>query len=241
MKILLIGNSFTYFNDMPSAVFAPLAETCGDKVEVFSVTKGGCSLSRFADPLDEWGGKVKEMLDGERFDAVVLQEQSHTPISAPDKFYSAVRRLCAEIRKKGATPYLYATWGYHPKKESLELYAEGTEDMEMKLRAAYSAIGEELGVSVCHVGAAMTYAYKNSGMTIYQPDHYHPALCGSIIAAMTIYSRITGKDPASLEVPSLGVTPEDVKSIKEAVFYAADEKNTRIVQGYETSSRGIGV
>jgi hypothetical protein len=52
-KILFIGNSYTYFNDMPAAIFAPLAQEQGTPFAVTAVTRGGYYLSQFADPENE--------------------------------------------------------------------------------------------------------------------------------------------------------------------------------------------
>ena len=49
MKILFIGNSATYFNDMPTAIFAPMCEAAGYDVEVTAITKGGYCLAGHVD------------------------------------------------------------------------------------------------------------------------------------------------------------------------------------------------
>ena len=43
LEILFIGNSFTFFNNMP-LIFADLAESGGHRVNVTSVARGGFSL-----------------------------------------------------------------------------------------------------------------------------------------------------------------------------------------------------
>ena len=223
IKILFIGNSFTYFNDMPSAIFARVAERCGIELEVVSVTKGGWSLSKYADAEDEYGAKVHSLLKSEKFDFVVLQEQSHTPISDKASFHSAVRRLCELICENGAKPYLYATWGYAKEHPKLPIYGPCTGDMERKLRLSYAEIAEELSIPVCQVGCAMTYAYENGMECLYKPDHYHPDVCASLIAALVIFEKIFG-----IEVDAEGVLPEslserDAALLNAAVSYAKKE------------------
>ena len=69
MKILMLGNSFTYFHDMPKMLAALL------NVEVDSVTRGGAYLHQFLDFEDELFARVKEALHRQKWDYIVLQEQ----------------------------------------------------------------------------------------------------------------------------------------------------------------------
>ena len=217
MKILFIGNSFTYFNDMPTAIFEKIAARCGIDVSVSSVTAGGWSLLRFAEAGDDKTAAVDVALS-ERPDIVILQEQSHTPISAPEKFSEGARLLCERCRAVGAVPYLFATWGYHEGHGKLKLYGTDTADMEMKLRRAYNSVARELGVGVCQVGAAMTYAYLKGAQGLYRPDNYHPDPQGSLIAAVTILATVTGVDISELDLSDF--SPYDVPLVKEAVSAA---------------------
>ncbi len=96
--ILFIGNSYTYYNDLPS-IFKSLGESAGYTLDVDSITKGSHKLSQFANPSDDYGKKVEQALTGtKKYDYVVLQEQSIRPITddSPD-FYSAVRNLSERI------------------------------------------------------------------------------------------------------------------------------------------------
>ena len=65
-------------------------------------------------------------------------------------------------KRTGAKPVLYATWGYRENHSNISKFGGSTAAMEMKLRAAYTAIGEELGIEVAYVGAAMLDVYKNA-------------------------------------------------------------------------------
>ena len=224
MRILFIGNSFTYYNDMPTAIFKKIAEQNGREVTVDSVTVGGWSLLKYYEGGDEHSERVRKALK-EKPDIVILQEQSHSPISAPEDFYRATRGLVEMAREVGATPYLYATWGYKAGHKSLPEYGTSTADMEMKLRKSYMKIGEELGACVCHAGAAMTYAYGESDLELYGADNYHPALCGSAVAALTIYATVFNVDPQSLSLDLDGISDSDAEEIKRVAHKAIFERD----------------
>ena len=104
MRILMLGNSFTFTNEMPQM----LAALTGG--EVVCHARGGARLSEQLNPDTRLGARTQVALAGEWWDYVVLQEMSHGPITAPKSFFSSVERLCEQIRANGAVPVLFATW-----------------------------------------------------------------------------------------------------------------------------------
>lgn len=44
MNILFIGNSYTYYNDMPTEIFKVLGESAGLTLNVTAITNGGHTL-----------------------------------------------------------------------------------------------------------------------------------------------------------------------------------------------------
>ena len=100
MRVLMLGNSFTYYHDMPRI----LAMMTG--WEVVSHTRVGAYLSEHLDPEAELGQKTLPALKNERWDYVVLQEQSRAPYEKREQFLASVRVLCPLIRAAGAVPEL---------------------------------------------------------------------------------------------------------------------------------------
>lgn len=191
-SILFIGNSYTYYNDMPTAIFKEFAVAAGHSVTVKAITKGAWTLEKFADPTDEYGKKVEAALTGgEKYDYVILQEQSLRPAADPERFFAAVENLAARIRKTGAKPLLYATWGRHGDSETLAEKGWTNETMTYKLAASYAAIGEKLDIPVMHVGLAFREIYTaERDIDLYNPDLSHPSYAGSYLAAATIYQTV---------------------------------------------------
>ena len=89
MRILMLGNSFTFTNHMPQM----LADLTG--AEVVHHTRGGARLSEQLNPCTRLGSQTQAALQKEKWDYVVLQEMSHGPITAPKSFFSSVEQLCA--------------------------------------------------------------------------------------------------------------------------------------------------
>ena len=60
-RILFIGNSYTYFNNLWD-IFALAANGEGYSVEIDHITQGGYSLKQMADPRDPFGAEVEKLL-----------------------------------------------------------------------------------------------------------------------------------------------------------------------------------
>lgn len=235
--ILFIGNSYTYYNDMP-AMFEKIAGKMGYQVEVTAITKGAHKLSQFADPTDEYGEKVEKALTGtKKYDYVVLQEQSYLPATKnASAFYDAVRNLSERIRKTGAKPLLYATWGRKTGSSTLTENGWTNESMTWKLAAAYQIIGDELEIPVAYVGLAFFDVYKNqNSLELYNDDKSHPSATGSYLAAATLFAKIFAADPTNVTYTG-GLSSATAHILCEAARKAVFEP-LQIPQEYQTTSQ----
>ena len=70
MRILMLGNSFTFANNMP----AMLAELTG--AEVVHHTRGGARLAEQLNTKTKIGAKTQAALEDEFWDYVILHEMS---------------------------------------------------------------------------------------------------------------------------------------------------------------------
>lgn len=214
-SILFIGNSYTFYNSMPE-LFRRIAEACGYRLSVDSVTKGGYKLCRFADPNDEYGAKVEQRLSDNKYDYVFLQEQSLLPCIETKLFSDSVATLAERVRQSGATPLLYQTWGRKAGHPTLAEHDWNTFEMEGILRSAYKSAGAAVGARVSYVGAAFSDVYaSHPEIELYDPDMTHPSLSGSILGATVHFSTLFGISP--LEIPE-GIFGSDIDfaTLKEA-------------------------
>ena len=108
MRILMLGNSYIFTNDLPSM----LAEITG--AEVVQNTRGGARLREQLNPETRLGAKALELLQNEKWDYVVLQEMSNGPITAKESFMQSVKDLCGKIRE--TVPYRFCMRHGHTKK-----------------------------------------------------------------------------------------------------------------------------
>jgi len=227
---------------MPNGIFEKMARSAGYSVRVKAITKGAHKLSMFANPTDEYGTLVEAELAGEeKYDYVIIQEQSILPASkTPRAFYNAVRNLSERIRESGAKPVLYSTWGRKTGSPTLDSYGLTNESMTWKLAAAYRAIGDELDIPVVYAGLAFYDVYTNNcEIELYHPDMSHPSYEGSYLAAATIFARIFDTDPAIIPLSEeINISAEAADILNDAAWRAVCEPHG-IPEEYKTSSLGI--
>lgn len=190
-NILFIGNSYTFFSDMPHSIFAPMAEQAGYPCNVTSVTHGGYFLYQFADPENEEGKRLRTTIEGNHYDAVILQDHSIGPIFKRAEFEQAVGDLMALLNGQADQFVLYATWGRHPESPDLVRFGLTNPEMTAKLSQAYNEVGARYGIKVAEVGkafAARRAAHPEEDL--YDPDRTHPSKLGSTVAAEIILQEI---------------------------------------------------
>ena len=191
MDILFIGNSYTYYSDMPEALFAPMAKKAGLDCRVSSVTVGGCTLERYVDENDSAGQKLRAAIAGQHYDLVILQEQGVRPAVAPELFFESAAALMQLLKGQAERFMFYATPGRKDgHADLLKLDMTGRELTE-KLAASYDAVGQKFGLPVAHVGRAfLDYRAAHPAAELYDPDLLHPSLLGSTLAAEVILREI---------------------------------------------------
>ena len=190
MKILFIGNSYTYFSDMPQLLEQLMRENAID-VTIHSVTKGGRKLFENLLQNDENSEKITELVDENLYDILFLQEQSYLPAVNYEVFEDGARRLKEKVLAKQTI--LYATWG---RKEGCPLLNEKgwtNESMTAALKDAYDRAGAAIGARVSDVGLCFARVREIAPeLELYHPDKSHPSYTGSCVAALCHYKMITG-------------------------------------------------
>lgn len=217
LKVLFVGNSFTYYSDIPS-LFGQIARGAGESAVVESVTQGAWTLTKFADENDEFGKVVDEKLkSNDDYDVVVLQEQSTRPLDNYDGFLSAAKALKDKINatQKSCKIYLYSTWGYPDEATNRHLTVV---EMEKSIRTAYENAASTLNVKISYVGSAFSKVYtEHPELNLYYTDNKHPSYTGAFLSASVHVATILGVDPRGSEF--VGELDESAANVlKEAAY-----------------------
>ena len=178
MKTLMLGNSFTYCNDLDKM----LAERLN--AYVVRNVRGGARLSEQLNPATELGANAAKLL-AEKWDYVILQEMSRGPVTEKESFMQSVKELSACARECGAKPLLYATWAYREGSEKLASTGLGYKEMTLALHDSY----HEAAAANGDVGDAF-YEMREKADELFVEDDYHPGVYGSGVAADVIAAVI---------------------------------------------------
>lgn len=198
-RVLFIGNSFTYFNDMP-LFFEQLANDAGFDVHAVSVTKGGWYLHQFADPENDMGKELRSVYPRHQWDYIVLQDQSFNPAGDPEDFLASVRSLRA-LMPQGRFVF-YQTWPYEPNTAKLASVKTSYDDMYAGLRDAYTQAAREHDGLLVPVGDGFHLVWQRKPeLSLYMPDAFHPNLAGSYLAACLFFGCLSGISPLTLSTP----------------------------------------
>lgn len=191
-KILFVGNSHTYTNDLPG-MFYSMAEAGGHKVDVYDLTEGYYTLKMYSDPEDELGSVLTEALKGESWDFVVLQENTNASIAlnAKKDMYPYARQLDGMIQKAGGQTVFLMTWA--PKDGAGVL---SHEMVQTQLSLGYRTIAEELDALLIPGGEVFEAARKQAeGLELWGEDGQHPSEEGTYLAACSAYALLFQESP----------------------------------------------
>lgn len=208
-RILFIGNSYTFVNDLPG-MFAQLAGSGGHRVETGMAAEGGWTLAQHAG-----SSATLDKLAASQWDDVILQEQSEIPSieqSRATQMYPAARQLVQKIRGAGATPIFFLTWAHRGgwPENGLPSY----ESMQGQINTGYLSIAQELAAPVAPVGAAWwTAVWQNSSLDLWQADGSHPTVQGTYLAACVFYAVVFRQSPEGLSYQA-GLPPETAQALQ---------------------------
>jgi hypothetical protein len=196
LRVLFVGNSLTYFNDMPSLV-GKLAAADRHSRPIFTVEYAGGGWTLRKAFLD---GKLTRLMREIDWDIVVLQEQSQISESSwavrGREMAPYARALAARVRAIGGRTVLFMTWGYRDG-DRRNVDGDSFSHMQGRVSQAYRELGDELRATVAPVGYAWVEAIRrNPSVALWRHDGLHPSKLGSYLAACVFYATFSGRDPS---------------------------------------------
>ncbi|EDM73608.1 hypothetical protein PPSIR1_31238 [Plesiocystis pacifica SIR-1] len=191
-RVLFIGNSYTFFNDLPALV-ANVTASVGQEWETGAQAIGGATVeTHLFDP-----GTATLLAEG--WDVVVLQGQSVEPIFQTLVFEAAVVDFAAlvEAESPGAELLLFETWARGEGSEVLDQLMMTAEEMQQGLSEGYAGAAEAASAEVVPVGQAWALALGEvPPPMLHTGDLSHPNLTGSFLTACMFSIALTG-EPAT--------------------------------------------
>lgn len=182
-RVLFLGNSLTYTNDLPRVV-ATLAEQGGTAIEVAMVAGPNYGLIDHLAP----GSEARAALQGGRWDVVVLQQGPSTLPANRDSLVLWARMLDTLIVAAGARPALFMVWPMAGQVGGFDA-----------VRASYAEAAAAVGGTLLPGGRAWQLALQaDPTLPLYGPDGFHPSALGTYLAALAVFEGLTGVDARRL-------------------------------------------
>lgn len=190
IRILFIGNSYTYRNHMPR-MFMKIAKANGKQVEVNWCVKGKTSFYRHS-----LRDKVYRAIRWKKWDYVVLQGSSRDMLKDSSIYYKktlpGLNKIVTRIKQRNTNTKLvfFMTWAYkkgYPKFP----YSKTHYKMIRRISSKYKSLATDFDALLTPVGLVFEKLYfKHHIRDLYKPDNSHPSKLGSYAAACSFYSVI---------------------------------------------------
>ena len=211
LKVVFIGNSLTFVNDLPRV----LTRVAASASPAWTISAGQNHLPGGSNLKNNWhsssvskrGTEALDLIHKVKPDLVVLQDQSSGP--ELDKYPELWH---AWIRGAGARTVLFMTWGKGD--FGGKLFKQTADTLQSK----YNKTGQQLGATVAPVGTAWKRHYAKSTIKLHSQDALHPSPHGTYLAALVFYCTLTGQDPAGLSTGGLNISAADAKMLQQTAW-----------------------
>jgi len=212
-NVLFIGNSITYFNDMPQ-VFRDIADQMGDSVNLTVYAPGGTGFQdHYINP------DVFDLFRMGNWDVIVLQPGSNESVGVPPAQPRSTTLAQGKMMIDSALLYSpcarilfyeisYGIWG----NTSADIAQYNATMNQIRTTAEY--LSDSAGYSFAPVGEAFRYIWNTAPATSLWNTYgdIHPNIRGSYIASCVFYSSIFFK-------PSYGNTIYNGNTPEDAAYY----------------------
>ena len=221
-SIMLIGNSFFYYNNSLHNHLGDLydADPDLDTPRRRSITINGSSLSWHdveSYLSNEEIGSFKidsdtntyEPYEEKDIDVVIMMDCSLCPINDERKesFYKYVKKHSQSIRSKGIEPILFMSWPYKNKPE-----------MQQQLEKEFFKASKLNNLRMVPAGPAFLFVNKNfSNINLYTEDLRHPSKEGTYLAALMVFTTLSKKSPVGTSY-SMGLDPKIARTLQEVAW-----------------------
>jgi len=187
-KVLFVGNSFTFYFNLPLVVES-MAKEKGLNLDVFQSTAGGASLKH------HWNGKkelsTRSMLDQQSFSKVILQDYSTNPVMKSKESMKYFKKFIDLLKSQDVEIYLYGTW---PVPTMNGRKFPGIDPIQEALKPL-----ESKKIRIVPVGTAFRLFQKeHPNISLFTSDNKHPSPVGVYLAACVFLKTLTGRSPDGL-------------------------------------------
>jgi hypothetical protein len=216
-RILFVGNSLTYVNDLPGMVKA-LADSAGiTGVQTAQIAKPDYALE------DHWNdGQARNVIGKGGWHVVVMQQGPSAVLANRANLRQWAATFADVITSKAGLPAMYQVWPALANFSDFDASAE-----------SYRLAAQDISGLFLAAGNAWRAAWaRNADLPLYSADGLHPSVTGTYLAALTIFGGVFHRSvigsPRGLRVP--GGSFQLDADVAVLLQQAADEVNASLIQ-----------
>ena len=215
-EVLFVGNSYTYFWNLPQTVEIMIKSMEMD-FQTAQSTAGGATWQ------EHWDGEKsltsRSIIASKDWDIVVLQNHSKSTIDNINQFLDYGNRFIDLVKKEGAQPILYITWA-----------REFNPLMQSQITEGYLKLASDRKLDVVPVGPIWEQVGKlRPDLKLYDADQSHPSPLGTYLTGlifskylthasiMSVPNRLISEDYKGQKLYLHVVPPNDAEFLKELV------------------------
>ncbi len=174
VRILFVGNSLTYTNNLPAMVQA-IGVNNDIQLETEMLAYPNYALE------DHWhDGKFQKLMNEKYYNYVIVQQGPSSQQDGRDMLFDYGDRFKKVCDEKGARLVFFMVW---PSRGNYQTFAGVIQN--------YRDAATQTESMLCPVGEAWkSYIDSTQDFTYYGADGFHPSLNGSQVAAQMIYNTI---------------------------------------------------
>jgi hypothetical protein len=209
-KVLFIGNSLTYANDLPGMLRAVAAQA-GKTLVTAEVSQGGFALE---DHFHE-GAAQTEIAKG--YQLVILQQGPSAEAASQVNLLKWATRFNPVIRSSGAKPALYMVW---PELARFSRFDD--------VRDSYSNVALAIDGMFIPGGEAWRASWRiDPSLKLYGTDDFHPSPLGTYAIALSMFAELFRQTPVDLPATvtlangkQIVLDPTEVRAVQQGGWQA---------------------
>lgn len=211
--VLILGNSRTYYHDMPSMLRRMAdSDQARERYNIVMRAQPGGTLEW------SWNDPATQKLLKKPWREVIIQAESNAQSrdDSEQRFFDYGKRLIFEAENNGSKPALIVNWVYGE-----DLFKSNTVKMRSSLynriQDDYADLAQHTGVQLVNVGRVWESVRAASpGLPLYE-DGNHPTVQGSYLSALMLYTYLSGRDGSEVTYVPADMSAEQAAVIKRVV------------------------
>jgi hypothetical protein len=247
VNLLMIGNSYTYKNDLNAIIFG-MFQDFPDLYIPVSFQRYAPGGHNFVDAYKNArtaGDSLYTILNSQtNWTWITMQEQSQygglVGYDHYDRSLAAAEGLTALLKQKYSWVQVifYMTWGRRNGDDANPGIFPDFLTMNALLEQGYRNYAQQTGSQFSPVGLGFQYVYEQdvaNGIAhpandtssefynLYESDGSHPSIFGSYLAACILFNTMTGLDPRGLSFTPSGLTIDQSNRLRSVAYFTLEQ------------------